>query len=853
MSEHSRMYVIKRNGEKEPFYFDQITMRNEKLCEDLGVDPTLISQKVINNLYTGIKTSDIDILSAETALYISVYEPKYEILAKRIAISNLHKITEKSFSKVTSKLYELGILDETYYTFICNNSDTLDNIPQYERDYEFSYFGLKTLEKAYLIKDINKTIIERPQHLLMRVATYLRMPDIIGIRDVYELLSKKYFIHASPGLFNSGKNHSQLSSCFIVSMNDDLNDMLTCLRNAGMLSKWAGGLGVNISMIRSRGSRIKSTGGDSSGIVPFMKLWNDMVRYVNQGGNRKGAAVLFLETHHPDIYDFLNTRKNNTKDEERCLDINIGLWISDLFMKRVKNDELWSLIDSVTVPNLHTEYGTNYENIYLEAEKQKLYVRQVKARDLWKEILKSQMETGEPYMMFKDTINRKSNQKNRGVIRGSNLCCEIVNYSDNENYSVCNLASISLPAFVKTERKQNNWKVYSIDNCDYCSKVISILEKNEEKIEIIKCVKSDIRNINIPPTHTTFPVIFLNGCFIGGYTELIETYINNRNIYEFDFVKLGQVVETITENLNIVIDKNYYPVEQTKISNLEMRPIGIGIQGLADLLQMMNLSWENEIAFELNKNIYAVVYYHALKKSMELSKKYGPYNAFPNSPTSQGILQYDMDNIESPTTVNGLLDWKWLKEQIIKYGLRNSLVTAQMPTASTGQILGNNESFEPYTSNLYIRRVMAGDFPIINKHLYSIIKSLNLWTENFVTDLIINDGSVQNLSYIPSSIKSIFKTAWEIPTQLMINYAIARGSYIDQSQSFNVFMGEPDMSKLSSMFMYEWEKGIKTGMYYLRRKPKVEAIKFSIMKEFVKTKNTDTDSDSNTPCMNCSA
>lgn len=749
MTTHQRLYVIKRSGDREPVYFDRITVRNEQLCQGLDIDPTIISQKVADCIKPGIKTEEIDILSAETALYMSTNEPQYEEVAKRIIISNLHKKTIRDFSKVTESLKNLGLLDDNYYKFVMDNREELDNIPDYDRDYSFTYFGFKTLEKSYLSKDLNGNTIERPQHIWLRVATYIRMPDISKIKEVYDLMSQKYFTHASPTIFNAGLKCSQLSSCFLLSMNDQLEDMLDCMKYAGLISKYGGGIGINISMIRSKGSRINSTGGISDGINPFLKVWNSLARYVNQSGKRKGSIAVYLEPHHPDIFDFLNIRKNNTKEELQCLDLHIALWISDLFMKRVKMDGEWCLFDPNRVKGLHEMYGDEYERVYLKAEEDKLYEKKIKARELWNEILIAQMETGEPYMLYKDHINHKSNQKNVGIIRGSNLCAEIVEYTDNDTIAVCNLCSISLPAYVDVENKK------------------------------------------------------------------------------FDYEKLKYTVKLLTENMNIVIDKNFYPVENAKKSNMNLRPTGIGVQGLADVFQMLELAWSDNEAKELNKNIFAIIYYYSLETSMELSKKYGPYDRFKGSPASMGILQPDMWGV-TPVTVNGMLDWDKLRTDIITNGLRNSLLVAQMPTASTSQILGNNESIEPFTSNLYVRRVLSGDFPMVNKHLYKTLKTLNLWNEKNVNQIIKDKGSVLNLD-IPQRVKDIYKTSWELTMKLMIDMSIDRGAYICQTQSLNCFMADPTTEKLSSMFMYGWEKGIKTGMYYLRRRTKVDAIQFSIM------------------------
>ena len=1114
MLQSSRMYVVKRSGKTEPVYFDKITKRNEKLCRDLNIDPIEISQKVIQSIHSGIKTEELDNLSAETALYLSTYEPDYEIFAKRLVISNSHKTIDSSFYTSTKNLYDMGLLDENYASFVFENREILDNMIQHDRDYDMTYFGFKTLEKSYLTRDHKNNIIERVQHLFMRTSVFLHFPNLDKIKNTYDLMSQKYFIHASPTLFNSGLKCPQLASCFLLSMEDDLENMLNVLTKAGMISKFSGGIGINVSMIRSKGSYIGSTGGKSDGVVPYLKVWNSLARYVNQcftpdtwvyskngpkqmknvteedylitidrsfkkvnqvivnnvdkeilevniansllpvkltkeheiyliknkdqninkdtrhklhygiikpefrpasemevndivgfpfpkyvcddptydmdfckfygmmlsngsiddctdnmveyelerfgkkelryklttynldtydfvinfltshnitfsrvrgannnckstfvwfdtnlclsrnmlysddkitkkmfepflhlpvdkiikiiegimglasfnetdpfqysteslelinqvkyillrlgiytdefistedgkevyniilfdqnenpnyfeyngfiwrkinsiktihykgevydfnmidnhnyltcdmglvhnSGRRKGAVAVYFEPHHADIMDFIKIRKNNTKEESRCPDLHIGLWISDLFMKRVKEGKMWSLFDPSKLKkngiNLHDSYGTEYEELYTKAEEMKLYEEQIKAQDLWREILFSHMETGEPYMLFKDHINNRSNQKNIGVIRGSNLCTEITEYTDKDTISVCNLCSVSLPAFVNKED---------------------------------------------------------------------ET---------FDYAKLGEVIETITENLNLVIDKNYYPIIDAKISNLLNRPIGVGASGLADVFQMLGLSWEDKEARELNTNIYATIYFHSLKKSVEMAKQTGYYENFPESPFSKGILQQDLaklfpGQIEHTAPITIQLDWDGLRNDIMKFGTRNSLLTTQMPTASTAQIIGNNESMEPYTSNMYARSVLSGTFPVINNHLYNDLKKLNMWNIDIVNDIIRNNGSIQEIPSIPDRLKSIYKTSWELKAKIMVDFALDRGEYIDQSQSFNVFMETPTIGDLSSMFMYSWSRGMKTGMYYLRRKPQVQAIKFTVPEKEVTKK-----------------
>lgn len=772
-----RMYVITRSGDNVPVYFDKITVRNQQLANGLNIDPLLLSKKVIEGLYSGIKTEDIDKLSAETALYMSTHNPDFEVLAKRIIISNMHKKTQRSFSKITQHMSDLGLLDKTYCDFVKKNANELDYIPNFERDYDFTYFGYKTLEKSYLNKKIDDTLLERPQHLWLRVATYLRMPDISKIKEVYDMLSLKYFTHATPTLYHCGFKYAQLSSCFLLSMEDKLEDMYECVKRGALISKFSGGIGINISMLRPKGSRINSTGGKSDGIIPFLKVWNSTARHVNQGGGkRKGSVAVYIEPWHPDIFDFLNTRKNNTKEEEQCLDIHIGLWVPDIFMKLLKEKGEWCLFDPNKVSGLYDCYGEEFEKKYLEAESKNLYERKIKITDLWKEILISQMETGEPYILYKDNINNKSNQMNRGVIRGSNLCAEIVEYTDNENVAVCNLCSISLPSFVDKQQKI------------------------------------------------------------------------------FDYEKLGKITRTLVENMNIVIDKTYYPVVEAERSNVEMRPTGIGVQGLADVFQMLNMAWSDPEAQDLNKKISAVIYYNSLKTSMELSKKDGPYSYFEGSPLSKGILQPDMWDVEIET-LNGTLDWKTLRQDIMKYGVRNSLLTSQMPTASTAQILGNNESIEPYTSNMYSRQVLSGNFPVINKHLYNKLKNDGLWTNDIVNKIIQDNGSIQNIDSIDPRTKEIFKTSWELPMKTMVNFSADRGAYVCQTQSFNCFIAEPTMAKLSSLAMYTWTKGLKTSNYYIRRQSKVNAVKFSLLnsntQNETKVEKTCTP-DENGVCLMCS-
>lgn len=1220
-----RMYVVKRSGDHEPMYFDKITQRNEQFCEDLDVDPVEVSQTVIKSIKNGMKTEEIDILSAETALYMSTQNPEYEVLAKRIIISNLQKKTQRNFTKVTQKLNSLKLLDPKYYEFVMENSEELDDIPVYERDNDFSFFGFKTLEKSYLNKDVDDSIIERPQHMWLRVAIFLRMPDMDGIRKVYEMLSTRQFIHGSPTLFNSGCKAPQLSSCYLMGTIDDLDDMYDSLRQAAKISKFAGGIGVNLSMIRSKNSRIYSNGGKSTGLVPYMKGWDWTAGYVNQcftpdtivyttkgpkcidevcplkdkvitidgsfknvlkvfknkaqkdilcvrtetsfepievtkehhiyaiqnetdtpyndvmngldngklspkfieakhlkpgdfvcipvstdvqdceyteddfrfygmlyhwihqykdsdgpfftlcftqtspsmhagipgpnpiksanfaisylkdrnikhdinrsetlnctwivikrsdlcrtgflgysdekefmrdnhrlqikseflnlplnkskafirgflesdsfnskrngefstiytvsrslayqlsyilsrvgilptcnfstekdkivyyvnfnrcdrvneilgydvksssipdklwyrvtridtknyegyvydlniednhnytvgglglvhnSGKRKGAIAVYVEPHHADIFDVLRTRRNNTVPDMQCQNLHIGLWIPDLFMKRVREDGMWSLFDPNKVKGLMDIYGEEYERVYEQAEKDKKYESQIKARDLMAEIIMTQMETGEPYMLYKDHVNRKNNQSNIGIIKGSNLCSEITLYSDKDTTAVCNLASMSLPAFVRSDIIRK-WGIITKSNCKWCKEAVTLLERSDEVIEFCQPYYDNLGEIEklVPEIHKTYPKIFCFQSsdnfktpeFIGGYTELANRLksdpVSTRKRYDYE--SLGKAVEEVCENMNSVIDRNLYPTEESKKSNMETRPIGIGAQGFADVLQMMDLAWDDDETTELNKNIYATIYYFSLKKSVELSRVYGPYPLYKGSPMEKGLLQYDMWDTE-PVTIDGLLQWDVLKSDIQKYGLRNSTVTTSMPTASTSQILGNNESFEPYTSNMYSRNVLSGSFPVINKHLVSKMKSMGLWTEENIENIIRNNGSIQDIEGLPDRLKEIYKTSWELKMRRMIDLSADRGPYTCMTQSLNQFMDPVTVPKLSSLHMYTWEKGLKTGMYYLRTRAK-DPVKFTLMKNEKQNQTKQQPKTDTTPeeCVSC--
>ncbi|MBX7226120.1 MAG: ribonucleoside-diphosphate reductase subunit alpha [Chitinophagales bacterium] len=760
------MYVVKRSGETEPVHFDKITSRILQMCYGLNntyVQPIKVAQSVIQGLYDGVTTTALDNLAAETAASMAVIHPDYAILAARIAVSNLHKNTKKSFSRTIHELYNYidpktkeraNLIADDIYELIQEHKYRLDAAIIHQRDFNFDYFGFKTLERSYLLK-MNGIIVERPQHLLMRVAIGIHREDIDAAIETYNLMSEKWFIHATPTLFNAGTPKPQLSSCFLLTMQDDsIPGIFNTLKQCAEISQSAGGIGLSVHNIRATGSYIKGTNGTSNGIVPMLKVFNDTARYVDQGGGkRKGAFAIYLEPWHADVFEFLELRRPHGKDEMRARDLFFALWIPDLFMKRVKENGEWSLFCPNEAPGLCDTFGEEFEKLYLSYEKEGKARRKVKAQELWFHILDSQIETGTPYMLYKDHVNRKSNQKNLGTIRSSNLCTEIMEYTSKDEVAVCNLASINLSKFVDTEEKT------------------------------------------------------------------------------FDFQKLYEITYIVTKNLNKVIDINFYPVPEARNSNMRHRPIGLGVQGLADAFLMLRHPFDSEEARILNKNIFETIYYAALCASKDLAKIHGHYESYPGSPISQGIFQFDMWDVQ-PTD---RWDWETLRKEVMEHGVRNSLLLAPMPTASTSQILGNNECFEPYTSNVYSRRVLSGDFIVVNKHLLKDLNDLGLWSDDMKNALIANNGSIQPIDGIPDEIKELYKTAWEIKQKSLIEMAADRGAFIDQSQSLNAFMEDVNYGKLSSMHFFAWEKGLKTGMYYLRTRPAVDPIKFTV--DMSKAKN----------------
>lgn len=751
------MFVYKRDGRKQEVKFDKVTARIQKLCYGLDlnhVDPTLVALKVIEGIYDGVTTSELDNLAAEIAASMTVRHPDYALLASRIAISNLHKNTNKSFSQTIKNLYDYvdpktknkaSLISDEVFDIVQENAEILDAAIIYDRDFSYDYFGFKTLERSYLLK-INGKIAERPQQMLMRVAVGIHKENIKAAVETYELMSERWFTHATPALFNSGTPNPQMSSCFLLQIAEDsIDGIFDTLKSCARISQAAGGIGLSIHNVRASGSYIRGTGGTSNGIVPMLRVFNDTARYIDQGGGkRKGSFAIYLEPWHADIFDFLELRKNHGKEEMRARDLFSALWVPDLFMQRVEENGLWSLFCPNEAPGLDEYWGKEFEQLYIRYEEQGKARKTIKAQDLWFKILESQIETGNPYMLYKDACNRKSNQQNLGTIKSSNLCTEIVEYTSPGEIAVCNLASIALPRFVS------------------------------------------------------------NG--------------------SFDHLKLFEVTQVITKNLNHIIDSNSYPINQAKTSNLKHRPIGIGIQGLADVFLMLRLPFESEKARQHNIEIFETIYYGAMTASKELAKLNGPYETYADSPVSKGIFQYDMWNVQPGPRWN----WGALKKEVAEYGVRNSLLVALMPTASTSQILGNNECFEPYTSNLYTRRVLSGEFIVVNKYLMKDLVKLGLWNDEMKDMILTANGSIQNISTIPDDIKELYKTVWEIKQKSVIDMSVDRAPFICQSQSLNLFIESPTFAKLSSMLFYAWKKGLKTGIYYLRTKAASEAIKFTV-------------------------
>ena len=823
------MFVIKRDNTKEEVSFDKILHRLQKLSDGLSVNVYEVAQKVCSRIHNNVKTYELDEFASQLCSSLMLEHPDYGTLASRLVISNHHKQTSPSFSETISTLFynvdiennNNPIVSKELYDIVMKNKEKLNSYIKYDRDYLVDYFGFKTLERAYLLKKDGK-IIERPQHMWMRVALGIHGEDLKDALETYDYMSQKYFTHASPTLFNSGTPRPQMSSCFLLDVEDSIAGIYENLSDCAHISKYAGGIGLNIHDIRSRNSRIRGTNGSSDGVIPMLRVYNSTARYVNQSGKRLGSIAIYLEPWHADIMEWLDLRKNHGAEEERARDLFYALWISDLFMKRVKENGKWSLMCPDKCKGLTTSYGKDFEELYLKYEEEERYVKQVDAQKIWMKIIEAQIETGTPYMLYKDSINIKSNQKNIGTIKSSNLCCEIVEYTSPDEIAVCNLVSICLPMFVK--------------------------------------------------------------------------YDEEKTSYDFNFEELHKVSKIVCKNLNKVIDVNYYPVEKARRSNLKHRPIGIGVQGLADTFIKMRMPFDSDEAKLLNKKIFETIYHGALESSNELSSKRkrlyeekcmlstsgisdnmeqiedieyylnlnewehklpkkfkGAYSTFEGSPASEGILQYDMWNVKPDETLN--YNWNELKENIKEHGLRNSLLLAPMPTASTSQIMGNNECFEPLTSNLYKRKTLAGEFILVNKYLVDDLIKLNLWTKDIRDKIMIAEGSIKDIEEIPEDIKNIYKTVWEIKQKNIIDMAADRGAFIDQTQSMNLFVADPDPNVLTKMHFYGWKKGLKTGMYYLRTKPKATTQQFTIDPTKSKSNITRSTVQPNEPeeCLSCGA
>ncbi len=757
------MFVIKRNGRKESVKFDKITARIQKLSYGLSplVDAIDVAKKVIEGLYDGVSTTELDNLAAETSASLTTKHPDYALLASRIAVSNLHKNTTKSFSETMLNLYhysdahsgrKMPLIADDVIEIIGKNADLLDSSIIYDRDFGFDYFGFKTLEKSYLLR-IEGKVIERPQHMYMRVAIGIHKNDLESVINTYNLMTERWFTHATPTLFNAGTPKPQMSSCFLLAMKDDsIDGIYDTLKQTARISQSAGGIGLAIHNVRATGTYIGGTNGTSNGIVPMLKVFNDTARYVDQGGGkRKGAFAIYLEPWHADVFEFLDLRKNHGKEEMRARDLFYALWVPDLFMKRVEANEEWSLFCPHEAPGLHECFGKEFEELYHQYESEGRARKTIKAQELWFAILEAQIETGTPYLLYKDAANSKSNQQNLGTIKCSNLCTEIMEYTSPDEVAVCNLASIALPRFVTDG--------------------------------------------------------------------------------QFDFGKLYDITYQVTKNLNCIIDNNFYPVEEARNSNLRHRPVGLGVQGLADVFILMRLPFESELAALLNKNIFETIYFAAMTASKDLAKEQGAYETFKGSPLSKGLFQFDLWGVK-PSERH---DWEKLRDEVKQFGVRNSLLVAPMPTASTSQVLGNNECFEPYTSNIYSRRVLSGEFIIVNKHLLKDLINLGLWNNTMKDNIIRANGSVKHIEEIPKEVRELYKTVWEIKQRNLIDMAADRGAFICQSQSLNLFVDNPTTAKLTSMHFYAWKKGLKTGMYYLRTQAATKAVQFTVEKQGGKT------------------
>ena len=918
MDQTQQMYVVKRNGAKQEVSFDKITTRIKQLClpisEELGlrsltVDAAQLVMQVVNQLYPGIETSEIDSVTAEQCAAMCTRSLDYGELASRIVVSNHHKGTRDSFYQVMRNLHgfvdvngaNVPMVSEAFHNVVAAHGAEIDAMIDYDRDYLIDYFGFKTLERAYMTR-INGVIAERPQHVWMRVAIGIHGDDMEKVKETYDLMSQKYFTHATPTLFNAGTPHPQLSSCYLVAMEDDsIDGIFNTVKECAMISKWAGGVGMHVHNVRGTGSHIRGTNGTSNGLVPMLRVFNSTARYVDQGGGkRNGSIAVYLEPWHPDVCDWLDLKKNHGDEELRARDLFYALWIPDLFMKRVKEDGDWHLFCPDSARGLSGVYGEEFEELYERYASEGKAKKTMKARDLWFRILDSQMETGTPYLLYKDAANSKSNQKNLGTIKSSNLCTEIIEYSNKDQTAVCNLASIGLSSFVRFPSVLSGdepVKVYTKEKCKWCTRLKGLLKLRAIEYTEVQVQDEDFDSFKKEHGVETLPQLYHGDKRVGGYTDtaaLLQPAV--------DLDELHRVTGVVTRNLNKVIDVNFYPTPKTERSNLLHRPIGIGVQGLADVFAMLGYPFESEEARELNKAIFETMYHAAVTTSCAMSKertadmqelhnryengnvafdeqrkysvdgcadhkavryqlerllpvveefdaiknggKAGAYSSFAGSPASNGELQFDMWGV----TPSDRYNWDLVRSEIKEHGLRNSLLLAPMPTASTSQILGNNECFEPFTSNIYSRRTIAGDYVVVNKHLMRELESLGIWSQEVKDMIVRNKGSVQDISGIPDDIKEKYKIVWEIPMRSLIDMAADRGAFICQSQSMNLWLEDPDYKTLTSMHFHAWSKGLKTGLYYLRRKPKHQPQQFTIVPPSGQVEN-----DQEEGCLMCGA
>ena len=835
------MYVIKRDGTKEVVSFDKISNRLERMTNGsdsmakLNVDYIALAQKVCRDIYAGVHTYELDELAAQTCAGLTTDCGDYGILASRLAISNHHKRTSPSFSETIQQLYshtnadgrQVQLITKDVYNTVMKHKVKLNNIIDYSRDFDIDYFGFKTLEKSYLMK-VNGEIVERPQHMFLRVSLGIHGSDIKSVIQCYDALSRKQCIHATPTLFNSGTMNGQLASCFLMGVNEDsISGIYDSLKDCALISKMAGGIGIHVHDVRARGAEIAGGTGISNGLVPMLRVFNNTARYVDQGGGkRNGSFAIYIEPWHADIFEFLDLRKNQGFEEQRARDLFYALWIPDLFMQRVKEGGKWTLMCPHSCPGLSDIYGEDFEKLYTKYESEGKGRKQIDAQELWFKVLESQAETGTPYILYKDSCNKKSNQKNLGTIKSSNLCCEIIEHTSNDETAVCNLASLSLPSYVIKPDVPDIVNITSIPNCVYCLLVKAWCKRWE--IEYV------CDELPAPEVGKKYPQISV-GDFQGGFTDFVVKYP-----VKFDYNGLANVTKQLTRNLNKVIDRSTYPIESAKRSNTRHRPIGIGVQGLADVYMKMRIGFDSDEAKVINDKIFETIYFAAMQESNSLAQKKeekkktpdpnvkypGAYSSFNGSPLQQGLFQFDLWGVQ-PSQQEPVYDWKNLRENVVKHGVLNSLLVAPMPTASTAQILGNNECFEPITSNIYVRRTLAGEFIVMNKYLQEDLESLNIWNRDVKNSILANGGSVQHLS-IPDIIKKTYKTVWELSMKVIIDLAADRGKYICQSQSLNLFFSEAKQDRVTSALFYAWQKGLKTGCYYLRTRPQSKTQQFTV-------------------------